>query len=93
MSKEKLQSTVPLNNDQIIVLMGVYLSEWEHRDNRLYAQLFKLFYATLIVTVLPNIAAYIGIDLPDIHVKAFPVIEVFMALVFLYIGTGYAIRL
>lgn len=91
--KEKIYESKALNNDQIIALMSVYLSEWEHRDELLWTQIFKYFYAVLIVTVLPNIATFIGIELPEINIKLFPIIGMVMALVFLYVGLGYAIRL
>lgn len=91
--KEKVYESQALDNDQIIALMSVYLSEWEHRDELLWTQVFRYFYATLIVTVLPNIAAFVGIELPEINIKLFPIIGMVMALVFLYVGLGYAIRL
>lgn len=91
--KEKNQEEMATDRDDIITLMGVYLSEWEHRDELLWTQVFRYFYATLIVTVLPNIATSIGINLPEVNVKIFPIIGLVMALVFLYVGLGYAIRL
>ena len=91
--KEQTLETATLNNDQIIALMSVYLSEWEHRDELLWTQVFRYFYATLIVIILPNAATFIGIDLPEVNLKVFPIIGMLMALVFLYVGLGYAIRL
>lgn len=82
-----------LTNDQIISLMDIYLNEWEHRDELLWEQVFRCFYATLIVTVLPNIASFVGIELPQINAKLFPIIGIVMSLVFLYVGLGYAMRL
>lgn len=37
-----------LSNDQFIALMGVYLSEWEHRDELLWTQVFRYFHAKII---------------------------------------------
>ena len=91
--KEMLPEAEKLNTDQIISLMEIYLTEWAHRDELLWTQVFQYFYATLIVIVLPNIAAFIGIVLPQINTKLFPIIGMVMALVFLYVGLGYAIRL
>lgn len=82
-----------LNQDQIIALMDVYLNEWMHRDELLWTQVFKFFYANLVVIVLPNIAEFIGIVLPEINKKAFPIIGIFMAIIFLYVGIGYTMRL
>lgn len=82
-----------LGDEQVIALMGTYLSEWEHRDELMWSQVLKLFYATLIVIVLPNIAQYIGIDLQTIPCILFPVVGIVMAIAFLYIGLAYAVRL
>lgn len=91
--EEKTHEAASLKKDQIIALMSVYLSEWEHRDELLWTQVFRYFYATLIVIILPNAATFIGIDLPQINIKLFPIIGMLMALIFLYVGLGYAIRL
>lgn len=88
-----IKANTSLNKDQIIALMEIYLDEWQHRDSLLWAQVFKLFYADLIVIVLPNIAEFLGIVLPPINQKVFPLIGIFMAIMFLYMGIGYAIRL
>ncbi len=89
----KTNEAKKLDNDQLIHLMSVYLSEWEHRDELLWTQVFKYFYATLIVIVLPNIAKFVGIEIPEINTNLFPIIGLIMALVFLYVGLGYALRL
>lgn len=91
--KEESMEEMATDRDDIIALMGVYLNEWEHRDELLWTQVFRYFYATLIVTVLPNAATFIGIDLPKVNVKIFPIIGLVMSIVFLYVGLGYAIRL
>ncbi len=90
MEKQKHQK---LNKDQIITLMEIYLSEWQHRDSMLWQQVFKYFYVTLIVIILPNIAEFLKIALPPINKKLFPIIGIFMAVMFLYVGIGYALRL
>lgn len=82
MGKQKHQK---LNKDQIIALMEIYLSEWQ--------QVFKYFYVTLIVIILPNIAEFLKIALPPINKKLFPIIGIFMAVMFLCVGIGYALRL
>ena len=92
-TEEKNKVPQNLNTDQIIALMSVYLSEWEHRDELLWSQVFRFFYATLIVTILPNITTFVGIELPEINTKLFPIMGMLMALVFLYVGLGYGIRM
>ena len=81
------------SREEIIALMDVYLGEWEHRDTLLWKQVFRYFYATLFVTILPNIAKSIGIDLPNLNSKVFPIIGLGLSLIFLYVGLGYAVRL
>ena len=81
------------NTDQLINLMNVYLSEWEHRDSMLWKQVFTYFFATLIVMILP-FANIWDFSLGDkIEPWIFPVIGLLMTLVFSVIGKGYAIRL
>lgn len=84
--------TGELNNDQIIALMNVYLNEWIHRDELFWKQCFKFFYANLIVIVLPNIAQFLQIDLPNISTKFFPIVGIIIAFVFLYVEIGYLVR-
>ena len=81
-----------LTDDQIISLMSVYLDEWEHRNNLLWSQVFKMFYANLVVIILPYITNFLGVSLPEVNAKLFPTIGMILAPVFLYIGLGYAKR-
>ena len=82
-----------LNENEIISLMDVYLSEWMHRDELLWKQVFALFYANLIVMLLPYMADLIHMTLPINNNNVFHMIGIFMALVSMYIGIGYAVRL
>lgn len=79
--------------DQIINLLNVYLTEWTHRDSLLWSQVFKYFYATLVVIFLPNIAGFLGINLPNIPSIIFPILGILLSAVFLYVSMGYAKRL
>lgn len=79
--------------ENVIELMSVYISEWEHRDELLWKQVFKFFYATLIVLFLPNFASFIGIDLPNFPKILFPSVALILSLVFLYVSIGYTKRL
>ena len=81
-----------LNPEQLISLMAVYLNEWEHRNNLLWSQVFKMFYANLIVIILPYITNFLGVSLPEVNLKLFSIIGMIMAPIFLYIGLGYAKR-
>ena len=77
----------------LLDLMDIYLSEWKHRDEMLWKQVFKYFYATLVVLFLPNIASFLGINLPEFPAVLFPLAALVLSLVFLYISIGYSKRL
>jgi hypothetical protein len=80
--------------DSLVLLIGVYLDEWMHRDTLLWQQVFKHFYATLIITLLPN--ASIGqfqLQLPDLSSFVFRIVGLLMSFFFLYVSIGYSKRL
>lgn len=79
--------------DSLVALMDVYLSEWEHRDTLFWTQVFRYFYATLVTIFLPNMAAKIGVDLPNFPAVLFPVTGMGLALLFLIVSKGYSLRL
>lgn len=79
--------------EDIINLLSIYLSEWKHRDELLWKEEFKFFYATLIILFLPNIASYLKIVLPNIPSIVFPILALLLSLVFTYVSIGYAKRL
>ncbi|RAZ94476.1 hypothetical protein DK853_34975, partial [Klebsiella oxytoca] len=58
-----------------------------------WKQVFKYFYATLVVLFLPNIASFLGINLPEFPAVLFPLAALVLSLVFLYISIGYSKRL
>ena len=93
MDNNNNKEEINLNADQIISLMSVYLDEWKHRDKILWSQVFKIFYAVLLVTILPNIASFLEISLPEINKIFFPIAGTVMNVIFLYVGLGYAKRL
>ncbi|MBE6675620.1 MAG: hypothetical protein E7594_02145 [Ruminococcaceae bacterium] len=81
------------NTDQLMQLMDIYLSEWQHRDSLLWKQIFTCFFATLIVMILPfaDIAGFsLGNTVPQ---WIFPVVGLMMAVAFFVIGKAYAVRL
>lgn len=80
--------------DDLINLMNVYLSEWNHRDEMLWSQVFRYFYVTVAAIFLPNIAGFLGIVLPEkLPNIIFPIAGLVLSLVFLYVSIGYAKRL
>ena len=77
----------------ILSLLNIYLSEYEHRDERLWKQTYRSFYAVLIVILLPNIAEKVGIDLSKFPAQLFPIIGLFLSFFYLYVSLGYTKRL
>lgn len=79
--------------DTTISLLNVYLAEWIHRDQIIWSQIFKFFYAILIIILLPNLALHFELVLPNLPIWIFRIIGLFLSFLFLYISLGYAIRL
>ena len=46
-----------LGKEELISLMSIYLSEWEHRDDVLWRQVFKFYYNifAFFITLIANI--------------------------------------
>lgn len=82
-----------LEPERAIQLLDVYLTELTHRDTLFYVQIYRYFYAILIVTILPNITSYLNIVLPSITPKIFPVLGIILTSFFCYVSLGYAKRL
>ena len=81
-----------LEKEDMINLMEIYLSEWEHRDTLLWSQVFKLFYANLIVIILPYQKIF-DLSVLPLDTIIYPIIGIIMSFIFMYIGVGYAYRL
>ena len=79
--------------NQVIELLNIYLTEWIHIDSLLWSQVFRYFYVTIVIIFLPNIAGFIGIELPNIPKVIFPIFGILLSCVFLYVSMGYAKRL
>lgn len=69
--------------ETMISLLDVYLVERNHRDQMLWMQMFKLFYAILIIILAPNIAELLNLNLPPI---AFRLVGLISSFLFLYIS-------
>lgn len=86
-------SRVPLSTEQIIALLDIYESEWQHRNNILWSQVFKLFYFSIFIMSLPIISSGLGYNLPQISSLIFPVIGAISAVFSYYMAISYALRL
>lgn len=79
--------------DQVLTLLGIYLSDWEHRDSIFWKQIFSYFTASLVVMVLPFIDMW-GLKLPEsIPDFLFPLVGLILAVIFCIVWNGYLIRL
>lgn len=78
--------------EHLLQLISIYLSEWDHRSTMLWNQVFKYFYATLIIIFLPNLSSRLGIDLPDFPKELFTIAAILLSCIFLYVSIGCAKR-
>jgi len=77
----------------VLTLLGIYLSDWEHRDSIFWKQIFSYFTASLVVMVLPFIDMW-GLKLPEsIPDFLFPLVGLALAVIFCIVWNGYLIRL
>ena len=78
--------------EELLSLMNIYYSEWQHRDSIMWKQIFTFFFASFIVTLLP-FANIWDISLANvIPPLVFPIVGAALACIFLFISIGYARR-
>lgn len=81
------------NTDQLLELMEIYLSEWQHRDNLFFKEIFTYFFSSLVVMILP-FADIWGLHFPEeVPRWLFPAVGMFMAIAFFIVSNGYIARL
>lgn len=83
----------PLTTDQLITLLDIYESEWQHRNNLLWSQVFKLFYFSVFITALPIISGGLGFNMPKVSSLIFPITGIIAAIFSYYMAISYALRL
>ncbi len=91
--ESKEQYFKEFNTEDLLKLMNIYLSEWCHRDELLWKQVYTYFYATLIVLFLPNLTIFVDLHLASFPSIVFPIIALIMSAVFFYVSMGYTKRL
>ena len=79
--------------DTTISLLNLYFSEFSFRDKLLWSQVFKFYYAILIIILLPNLSDFFQVNLPTLPIIIFRIIGLLLSFLFLYISFGYVIRL
>lgn len=92
MENGKEKNEILLTKEELISLISIYLSEWEHRDNVLWRQVFKFYYVTLIITVFPHITGYIDADFEINNPSIFYCIGLIMSIMFYYVAIATAMR-
>ncbi len=79
--------------EELLHLIEIYLSEWEHRDALFWKQIFTYFFSTLVVMLLPFMNVW-GLHLPEsIPNFIFPSIGIIMSVLFFIVSNGYIARL
>ena len=95
-SKAKVRKRIfPINNtEELLHLMDIYLSEWEHRDSQFWNQAFLYFATSLTIIVLPLFTFWEEKDLlKEIPKVIFPLVGLIMAFLFMCIMLGYCKRM
>jgi len=82
-----------LDNDQIIALMAVYLEDRNHRDQLGTDHIFKFFYASIIIGLVPNLSAALGTSFDFIPSIVFRIVGLLIAGFYIYVASAYADRL
>lgn len=89
------ESAEGIDQETLIKVINIYLQEYIHRDNHLWKQNYKFFFASLAVMLLPYLTEQFGITIPEIFNEnswIFPVMGIILAMLFLYVALGLAKR-
>lgn len=79
--------------ESTISLLNVYLTEWCHREEFMWVQLFRFYFAILIVILFPNLYNALGVEeLPYIPKVVFRVIGIIFSFVYIYVALAYVAR-
>jgi len=81
-----------LSNSDYIALMNMYLSEWDSRNNNLWHQLYRYFFAVLVVTMLPHLG-FLELGTLKYFQLIFPITGFVMTICFFVVMKGYAMRM
>ena len=72
-----------INNETKIAFLKLYQEEWMHRDKIFWEHAFKLFYASLIVILFPNLTKEFNLQLGWVPAELFPTVGMIIAFFFL----------
>jgi hypothetical protein len=90
---DKSENSKELEYQELIDLLGIYLNNFIHRDQILWSQTLKFFYAIIVVILLPNVSEIMGLSMPSLPSMAFRLIGIVMSFIFLYVGLAYCARM
>ena len=82
-----------LSIDQLLALLDIYESEWQHRNNLLWSQVFKLFYFSIFIIAFPVLSGGLGYNIPIVSSLIFPIVGIIAAFFSYYMSISYALRL
>lgn len=89
------KDNVNIQTEQLLEALNIYLQEYIYRNTHMWNQNFRFFFASLIILFLPNLTEGFGITIPDIFLEnswIFPVMGIFLAMIFLYVSLSLAKR-
>lgn len=79
--------------EDLLRLIEFYHTDWMHRDSFLWKQVFKYFFATLIVIIIPFTDNWI-LNFEGIIPKwIFPSVGIVLSCIFFIVGRGHVARL
>lgn len=80
-------------NAEIIQVLELYLSDWQHRNQMFWQQNYRFFFAGLIVSLLPYVKFVENtlVDVMDRHI--FHIVGIVVAVIYYIIVNAEAVRL
>ena len=87
----KPNPTLSSEYETTISLLNVYLTEWCHREEFMWLQLFRFYFAILIVILLPNLVG-ISVELPYIPKILFRIAGIIFSFIYVYVAMAYVMR-
>lgn len=93
MDKKTTDKLLSSDYETTISLLNVYLTEWCYREEFMWLQLFRFYFAILIVSLFPNLYNAIGVEeLPNVPKVVFRIIGIILSFVYYYVALAYAAR-
>lgn len=91
-TERRATSNPPIDRASVIAMHNIHQSDWEHRDTLLWNASFKIFFAALIVGLLPYLQGYFNVSIP-LHPGFFFGASVVLSCYFMLVSLAYGARL